>query len=326
VHCVQPTTRFWDGDQILSESRSDELNTSGPFVGTFTYLHAGGIDQPLLIWKSGSPLAPFTNWQGYYVGGYSGGQIDGGTWPGRYRDVFYSPDARVTQPDLDEWRGSLLEGMVDASGLVYKRNRYYDPQKGQFTQIDPIGIAGGLNLYGFAGGDPVSFDDPFGLCCFNTATHAVVAKRVTEAVLFEAIKSQWSEIESRWNEGVRDIASLMAVGGGLQSLAAGAAAAGASPAGRVALEAAKQGKHIPGHNNFIAGRSIFTHSNPQGLLDKFAGTGQRVAGTPGQPGFKERVDFGQVIGQVNVNGDLVNTTRGIIHHAKGGAHIVPANP
>ena len=33
-----------------------------------------------------------------------------------------------------------------------------------YTQQDPIGIAGGLNLYGFANGDPVNFSDPFGLC------------------------------------------------------------------------------------------------------------------------------------------------------------------
>ena len=30
--------------------------------------------------------------------------------------------------------------------------------------MDPIGLAGELNLYGFAGGDPVNFSDPFGLC------------------------------------------------------------------------------------------------------------------------------------------------------------------
>jgi RHS repeat-associated protein len=51
----------------------------------------------------------------------------------------------------------------DATGLSYRRNRYYDPGSGQFTQADPIGIAGGLNLYGYANGDPVNFSDPFGL-------------------------------------------------------------------------------------------------------------------------------------------------------------------
>jgi uncharacterized protein RhaS with RHS repeats len=44
------------------------------------------------------------------------------------------------------------------------RNRYYDPMTGKFTQVDPIGLGGGLNLYGFAQGDPVNFSDPFGLC------------------------------------------------------------------------------------------------------------------------------------------------------------------
>jgi len=62
------------------------------------------------------------------------------------------------------WYGSLTEDQTDASGLQYKRNRYYDPASGTFTQEDPIGLAGGMNLYGFAGGDPVNFSDPFGLC------------------------------------------------------------------------------------------------------------------------------------------------------------------
>jgi len=33
-----------------------------------------------------------------------------------------------------------------------------------FTQEDSIKLAEGLNLYGFAGGDPVNFSNPFGLC------------------------------------------------------------------------------------------------------------------------------------------------------------------
>jgi len=38
------------------------------------------------------------------------------------------------------------------------------PPNRAFTQEDPIGIAGGLNLYGYANGDPINFSDPFGLC------------------------------------------------------------------------------------------------------------------------------------------------------------------
>ena len=62
------------------------------------------------------------------------------------------------------WVGGLLMDQQDATGLLYRRNRYYDPMSGRFTQEDPIGLAGGLNVYGFAGGDPVNFADPFGLC------------------------------------------------------------------------------------------------------------------------------------------------------------------
>jgi RHS repeat-associated protein len=63
----------------------------------------------------------------------------------------------------DSWLGTLLGGKRDASGFTYMRNRYYDPLTGRFTQEDPIGLAGGLNAYGFAKGDPINYADPFGL-------------------------------------------------------------------------------------------------------------------------------------------------------------------
>lgn len=47
---------------------------------------------------------------------------------------------------------TIQSGMKTGSGLVYQRNRYVDPETGKFTQADPIGLAGGLNAWGFAGG------------------------------------------------------------------------------------------------------------------------------------------------------------------------------
>jgi len=48
-------------------------------------------------------------------------------------------------------------------GLYYKRFRYYDPEQGNYTQVDPIGLAGGNpTLYGYVG-DPNSWLDQYGL-------------------------------------------------------------------------------------------------------------------------------------------------------------------
>ena len=48
----------------------------------------------------------------------------------------------------------------NATGLYHNRAREYDPVAGRFIRQDPIGLAGGVNLYGFAAGDPVNLRDP----------------------------------------------------------------------------------------------------------------------------------------------------------------------
>lgn len=51
----------------------------------------------------------------------------------------------------------------DGTGLYYYRARYYRPDWGRFVSEDPIGLAGGINLYAYAGNNPVQFKDPTGL-------------------------------------------------------------------------------------------------------------------------------------------------------------------
>jgi hypothetical protein len=45
---------------------------------------------------------------------------------------------------------------------VLQGHRYYDPSTGTWLTRDPIGYAGGINLYAFCGNNPVNFADPWG--------------------------------------------------------------------------------------------------------------------------------------------------------------------
>ncbi|MEQ4763557.1 RHS repeat-associated core domain-containing protein, partial [Klebsiella aerogenes] len=50
------------------------------------------------------------------------------------------------------------------TGLHYNRHRYYDPEIAGFISQDPIGLAGGLNVYQYAP-NPLGWVDPWGLTC-----------------------------------------------------------------------------------------------------------------------------------------------------------------
>lgn len=117
-----------------------------------------------------------------------------------YAGEYWMPVYRFA-PTSTAFHGSLLVDKADASGQLFRRNRYYDPATGRFTQEDPIGLAGGLNVYGFASGDPVNFGDPFGLWPWPTLNQtANFAAGFGDALTFGL--TDMAREGLGWNDGV----------------------------------------------------------------------------------------------------------------------------
>jgi len=54
--------------------------------------------------------------------------------------------------------------MAEGNGLNYMQARYYDPEAGRFTSVDPLGYSGdNVNLYRYVTNNPISLIDPTGL-------------------------------------------------------------------------------------------------------------------------------------------------------------------
>jgi len=78
----------------------------------------------------------------------------------------------------------------NAKGQDYAVNRFYSPQQGRFTQVDPIGMNAvslgnpqTLNMYAYCGNDPINCVDPDGLFFgFIIGAIAAIASAVVAAV------------------------------------------------------------------------------------------------------------------------------------------------
>ena len=194
---------------------------TNPFWGRVLYTFGLDLDQPLSMtrlkyasapwnnpWAVWNPISivPLWNRQGYPDGGFIGAgasacqTINGAqrcvklAWPFGWNA---SAQARYT---FDFWHGTLTEDKRDKAGTMYRRNRPYDPGTGRFTQEDPIGLAGGLNLYGFPSGDLLNFGDPFGLGPCDRPFLGTTAAQLTECMrsrtgaLPGIIEAWWSAI------------------------------------------------------------------------------------------------------------------------------------
>jgi RHS repeat-associated protein len=344
------TTNFLlDGEEVVSEI------TGGTAKQT---LHGPMVDQPLA--RDGKYFVP------NHLGSTVALTDSGGNTVQQYS---YSPFGAGTESpspgDSNPFRFAGRED--DETGLHYNRARYYRPEWGRFISEDPTGFSD-ESQYSYAGNNPVNFTDPLGLVQRDpflredrfpwqpglesglTTVGAIIgglgggglgggigftgglvtgpgaiitggAGAVEGAVLGTAAGAATGRLVARGIGGL--IAYLTNIGGPIDP------GSGGSGSGSPKIHWGKQGKHIPGHNDYRPGRSTLTHPDPQGLVDQFAGKGQQVGKIPrGQPGFKERVDFGVTIGEyISASAPPMPTTKGIIHYAADGTvHIVPAAP
>ncbi|HEX6034844.1 MAG TPA: RHS repeat-associated core domain-containing protein [Anaerolineales bacterium] len=139
-----------DGDTFNQTTGYDGVNV-GWHNGAF-FLHGDGVDDPLVTSTGGNCFFVTDNAR---LLAYLGGAGCDSNWDmmGRYAGA-------INQ----SWGFGLNREHEANSQLSFFRNRWYDAQTGRFTQEDPIGFAGGLNLYAYAGNNPASYTDPFGLC------------------------------------------------------------------------------------------------------------------------------------------------------------------
>ena len=148
-------TRFtWDGLRLLQEQRSAQ---------TSLYLYADGHEPLARVDGSGD----FQHIR-YYHNDLNGlpeqlTDPDGQpVWQARYQ-VWGNTFEEHRKPHFIEEQNLRFQGQYldRETGLHYNTFRFYDPDVGRFTTPDPIGLAGGLNLYQYAV-NPVGWVDPWG--------------------------------------------------------------------------------------------------------------------------------------------------------------------
>ena len=147
--------------RMMHDSRSDPnllMEYDGTNVLQARYTHGPGIDEPIAVTKGSSTYF-------YYQDGL-----------GSVTDLTDSTGATAKSYAYDAY-GNILEspGTVEQaysytgrefdpeSGLYHYRARAYDSTVGRFTQKDPLGIGGGVNLYVYVKGNPSNRKDPSGL-------------------------------------------------------------------------------------------------------------------------------------------------------------------
>ncbi|NCS06775.1 MAG: hypothetical protein GPJ07_09250, partial [Microcystis aeruginosa G13-07] len=99
--------------------------------------------------------------------------------------------------------------MDEENGLNFMRTRYYAPSDGRFTNPDPMGIKGGLNLYNYVENDPINFIDLSGYGrgrIFVKIVEAVVEKK--RGQVFKKLRGVGEESFENYDEAADALRNL----------------------------------------------------------------------------------------------------------------------
>jgi RHS repeat-associated protein len=147
------TTHYqWDDDQIVAER-----DRFGNFIAEYAFYP--GVDNPHSVTTSAGTFVMATETPGNVIGLMPDGTA------GVSSQYAYKPFGTMERNDQTVANSLRFQSRPydSETGLYYFRARYYDPSIARFISEDPIGLAGGINSYAFAGNDPVNGRDPFGL-------------------------------------------------------------------------------------------------------------------------------------------------------------------
>lgn len=146
----------YQGENLLLE-----IDNSAQVAEEYTYIP--GSDAPFALRHGGIPFWFHTDPQGNVLAITD----QYGNVANRYKYAPFGATDSLSESFSNRLRSLGREWDADA-GLYYNRARWYDPQLQRFISQDPIGIEGGLNLYAYAGNDPVNASDPSGLITCDT--------------------------------------------------------------------------------------------------------------------------------------------------------------
>jgi RHS repeat-associated protein len=206
---VTSTGYLCDGQQVIEERDENQALVA-------TYIYGVGIDEVLTMRRGGVSYFYHAN----SIGSIAALTDEAGQVVERYTyDVYGQAGIRdsgggpITTSGVGNPYTFTGRWLDDETGLLYYRQRYYNPALGRFMTRDPQGYADSLNLYEYVNSNPINRVDPFGLESNTAGDSQNVVQRLKELVdqvvgpiqqgaqrVQNAFREQCANLRAQWLE------------------------------------------------------------------------------------------------------------------------------